>query len=51
MAILKGEVKNFKENNNYSVYGPTHILKYSIPADFFIHYLAIFELILLHIFK
>ncbi len=35
MAVLKGEVKNFKENDNYSVYGPTTILKYSIAADFF----------------
>ena len=35
MAILKGEVKNFKENDNYSVYGSTIILKYSFAADFF----------------
>ena len=51
MTVLKGEVQSFKQNDNYSVYGSTTILKYSIAADFFIHYLAIFQLILLNIFK
>jgi len=35
MTVLKGEVQSFKENDNYSVYGSTTILKYSIAADFF----------------
>jgi hypothetical protein len=35
MAVLKGEVKNFKENDNYSLYGSNIILKQSITTDFF----------------
>ena len=35
MAVLKGEVKNFKENDNYSVYDSNIILKHSITTDFF----------------
>jgi len=35
LAVLKGEVHSFKDNNNYGDYGPTIIIKHSIATETF----------------